>query len=93
MAREWNIDVELDEQRGGTLILTCPSCHRVHKKQFRQASAGTEIKCHCGLSYPIVGNGLVGLQGSLDGLQETVMALGRSFFHDLAFSADAGSLH
>jgi hypothetical protein len=93
VALEWKIDVELDAQRGGTLVVTCPSCKSVHKKQFEQAHSGTEIECRCGLSYRIASDDLLGLQCSLDGLHDTVAALGRSYYCGFAGQHGVQALH
>lgn len=93
LAEEWEIDVELDEQRGGTLVLTCPKCHRAHRQRFGQSPAGTEIRCRCGLSYRIASDDLLTLQCDLNSLHDTVAALGRSFYQGFPSSPGARTLH
>ncbi len=77
MAREPDIDIEVDDRLNGILIITCPECGHRQRKPLRTLSPGTELRCSCGFTVSISGDDLRAVQRSLDDLKGTLQAFGK----------------
>ena len=70
-------DFKIDNNLSASITLTCPACGKTFKKNLRNLSSGTKIKCSCGSTINISGNELSGFQRELDSLNRTLKNFGK----------------
>ncbi len=74
---EPKIELDLDNNMNGILIITCPECKKKMKKKFRELSPGKEASCSCGFTVNFSGDDLRSTQRSLDDLKRTLKNFGK----------------
>ena len=77
MAKDLQVDLELDDNLNGTLVIACPECSRRHKRPLRHVAPGSEFRCSCGFSMTFRGDDLRRVQRELDNFKRTLQAFGK----------------
>lgn len=77
MTTDPNIDLKIDNNLNGILVATCRQCKRKLEKKFIELSPGKEIKCSCGFTFSISGDGLRSAQRGLDDLKRSLDNFGK----------------
>jgi len=72
MNNEPEIDLEIDDNMNGILIIGCPECRRKSKTKLRNIKQGIEIKCTCGYTVSFADNELRKMQKSFDDLKRAL---------------------
>ena len=75
--KEPNIELDIDNNLNGILIITCPECRRKMKKKLRELSPNKEISCSCGFTVNFTGDDLRSTQRSLNDLKRTLNNFGK----------------
>ena len=76
-SKEPEIELDLDSQMNGILIITCPECKKKMKKKFKQIAPGNEASCQCGFTIKFSGDDLRRTQRSLDDLKRALKNFGK----------------
>lgn len=75
MAKDLQVDLEVDDNLNGTLVIACPECGRSHKRPLRHTAPGSQLRCSCGFSMTFSGDDLRSVQRELDRLKRSLQAL------------------
>lgn len=65
------IELDLDSNLKGTLIITCGKCARKTKLPLKQATPNRQITCSCGDIFVLSGDYLRKMQKAFDELSKT----------------------
>ena len=77
MPKEPKIELDVDDNLKGQLVITCPECHRKFKKPLQNIAPEQEESCSCGYTVKFGGDDVRELQKSLDSLKKTLSSFGK----------------
>ena len=71
---EPKLDLELDDNLNGILVITCQQCGHVTKKSLSELKRGSDVKCKCDMLFHFTGDDLSGIQDSFNSLKKTLQS-------------------
>ena len=76
MEENLDIELEVDDNLNGILLITCPGCQNIIKQKLKDLDPGSAVTCTCKTSFNISDDGFRSAQRSLDDFKKTLRKLG-----------------
>jgi hypothetical protein len=72
------IDLEIDDNWNGTLVMTCPKCKAKTRRRISSLASGSKVRSSCGhTTFEMSGDDLRRVQRSLDDLKRDIDGFGK----------------